>query len=439
MQVSVETTGKLERAMRVQVPEERIAEEVQNRLLRLSRTTRVAGFRPGKAPMRVIEQRYGKQVRQEVVGEVVQTTFYEAVAQEKLQPAGNPSIDPLEAEQGQGLTYTARFEVFPEVQLAPAATLQVEKPVCEIVDADVDRMQAELRRQRAEPTETARASRTGDTVVIDFTGYLNGEPFDGGSGSDYRLELGSGRLIPGFEDGLLDQAAGADVTLDLTFPETYQDQKLAGQAVQFKVQVKQVLEPVEPELDDAFFAQFGVQEGGEEAFRRELREHMRREADTAIRNRVRDGIMDALLKANPIDVPKSLIHEESHRMLHQFQAQMKSYGMADVEKLPHDTALFEEQAARRVALQLLVAEIIRSQQLQADPDRVRQEVERRAQNYEDAAAVINWYYADKQRMAEVEAVVLEDEVIDWVSENADLKEVQVSFDELVNKGQTDAG
>lgn len=439
MQVSVETTGKLERAMRVQVPEERIAEEVQNRLLRLSRTTRVAGFRPGKAPMRVIEQRYGKQVRQEVVGEVVQTTFYEAVAQEKLQPAGNPSIDPLEAEQGQGLTYTARFEVFPEVQLAPAATLQVEKPVCEIVDADVDRMQAELRRQRAEPTETARASRTGDTVVIDFTGYLNGEPFDGGSGSDYRLELGSGRLIPGFEDGLLDQAAGADVTLDLTFPETYQDQKLAGQAVQFKVQVKQVLEPVEPELDDAFFAQFGVQEGGEEAFRRELREHMRREADTAIRNRVRDGIMDALLKANPIDVPKSLIHEESHRMLHQFQAQMKSYGMADVEKLPHDTALFEEQAARRVALQLLVAEIIRSQQLQADPDRVRQEVEQRAQNYEDAAAVINWYYADKQRMAEVEAVVLEDEVIDWVSENADLKEVQVSFDELVNKGQTDAG
>ena len=439
MQVSVETTGKLERAMRVQVPEERIAEEVQNRLLRLSRTTRVAGFRPGKAPMRVIEQRYGKQVRQEVVGEVVQTTFYEAVAQEKLQPAGNPSIDPLEAEQGQGLTYTARFEVFPEVQLAPAATLQVEKPVCEIVDADVDRMQAELRRQRAEPTETARASRTGDTVVIDFTGYLNGEPFDGGSGSDYRLELGSGRLIPGFEDGLLDQAAGADVTLDLTFPETYQDQKLAGQAVQFKVQVKQVLEPVEPELDDAFFAQFGVQEGGEEAFRRELREHMRREADTAIRNRLRDGIMDALLKANPIDVPKSLIHEESHRMLHQFQAQMKSYGMADVEKLPHDTALFEEQAARRVALQLLVAEIIRSQQLQADPDRVRQEVEQRAQNYEDAAAVINWYYADKQRMAEVEAVVLEDEVIDWVSENADLKEVQVSFDELVNKGQTDAG
>ena len=438
MQVSVESTGKLERAMRVQVPEDRIATEVQNRLTRLSRTTKVAGFRPGKVPLKVIEQRYGKQVRQEVIGEVVQSTFYEAVAQEKLHPAGRPNIDPLEAEQGQGLSYTARFEVFPDIHLQPVQDLEIEKAVCEIGDEDVDRMIEVLRKQRAELQEAPRAGQTGDTVVIDFTGTLDGEPFAGGSGSDYRLELGSGRFIKGFEEGLTGKTAGEEVTLNLTFPEEYQDEKLAGKPVQFSVRVKQVLEQVAPELNEEFFAQFGVKEGGETAFREELRRHMEREMETAIRSRQRDAILDALVKANDIDVPKSLIHEESHRLLHQFQSQLKAYGIADDKQIPHDTAMFEEQAARRVATQLILAEIIRSQDFKADPDKVRAEIEKRADNYEDSAAVVNWYYADKQRMAEVEAVVLEDQVINWVNENAAVKEVKVSFDELVNKGQTDA-
>jgi trigger factor len=438
MQVSVETTGKLEREMRVAVPEERIAGEVQNRLARLSRTTKVAGFRPGKAPLKVIEQRYGKRVREEVVGEVVQSSFYEAIAQEKLRPAGSPSIHPLEAEQGQGLTYTARFEVYPEIQLQPVEGLEIEKAVCEIDDDDIDRMIEVLRKQRAQLQEVDRPARSGDTVEIDFTGSIEGEPFEGGSGSDFRLELGSGRFIEGFEQGLIGKAAGEEATLDLTFPGDYQDEKLAGKPVQFQVQVKKVLEAVPPELNEEFFAQFGVTEGGEAAFHEELRSHMEREAESAVRNRQRQVIMDALVKANPIDVPNSLIHEESHRLLRQFQSQLKAYGIADEKGLPDDTSVFEERAAQRVATQLIVLEIIRSQGFEADPGRVREMIEKNAENYEDPAAVINWYYQDKQRLAEVEAVVLEDQVIDWVMQNAAVKEAKVSFDELVNKGQTDA-
>lgn len=438
MQVSVETTGKLEREMRVAVPEERIAGEVQNRLARLSRTTKVAGFRPGKAPLKVIEQRYGKRVREEVIGDVVQSSFYEAIAQEKLRPAGSPSIHPLEADQGQGLTYTARFEVYPEIQLQPVKDLEIEKPIYAIGDDDIDRMIEVLRKQRAQLQEVKRSARSGDTVEIDFTGSLGGEPFEGGSGSDFRLELGSGRFLEGFEQGLIGKAAGEEATLDLTFPGDYRDEKLAGKPVQFKIQVKKVLEAVPPELNEEFFAQFGVSEGGEAAFREELRRHMEREAESAVRSRQRQAVMDALVKANPVDVPKSLIHEESHRLLRQFQSQLKAYGVADEKGLPNDTSVFEERAAQRVATQLIVLEIIRSQGFEADPGRVREVIEKNAENYEDAAAVVNWYYKDKQRLAEVEAVVLEDKVIDWVMKNAAVKDVKLSFDELVNKGQTDA-
>jgi len=438
MQVSVESTGKLEREMRVEVPEERIASEVQNRLARLSRTTKVDGFRPGKVPFKVIQQRYGQQVRQEVVGEVVQSSFYEAISQEQLRPAGTPSIDPLNAEQGQGLSYTAKFEIYPEIRLEPVTDLEVEKTVCDIAEADIDRMVEVLRKQRSELEDVDRAARSGDTVEIDFEGRLDGEPFEGGSGTDFRLELGSGRFIQGFEEGLEGRSAGEEVVLNLTFPEDYQNETLAGREVTFTVKIKKVLEPVLPELDDAFFAQFGVEEGGESAFREELRKHMEREAESAVRNRQREACLDALLAANEIEIPKSLIHEESHRLLHQFEQQLKAYGVADDQPLPHDPGVFEERARKRVATQLILMEIIRSQDLKADADKVREIIEKNAQNYEDPSAVINWYYGDKQRLGEVEAMVLEDQVIDWIMENARVKEVEVTFDELVNKGQTGA-
>lgn len=438
MQVSVETKGKLEREMRVEIPEERIRSEVENRLKSLSRTTKIQGFRPGKAPFKVVQQRYGKQVRQEVIGEVLQATFYEAITQEKLRPAGQPHIHPQES--GQGLVYTAKFEIMPDVKLGKIEKLEFEKPVCEITAADVDKMIEVMRKQRQNWKETDRKSEPGDAVVLDFEGTVNGESFEGNSATDFRLELGSGRLIPGFEEGLTGKNAGEEVVLSVTFPKDYQKQELAGKPAEFKVKIHKVLEPVLPELDDKFFTAFGVKEGGIEAFKKEVSDYMRREADTVIRNRTRDAIMNALYEANKIDVPKTLIHEEAHRMQHQFHDQLKAYGMdADKTRMPEDAKLFEEQAAKRVAIHLIVMEIIRSQDLKADPNRVRAVIEQQAQSYDDPPALINWYYADKQRLGEVEARVLEDRIIDWVSGEARVKEVNVAFDELVNKGQTGAG
>ena len=436
MQVSVETKGKLEREMRVEIPEERIASEVQNRLKSLSRTTRIQGFRPGKAPFKVVQQRYGQQVRQEVIGEVLQSTFYEAIAQEKLQPAGHPHIHPQVSDQG--LVYTAEFEVMPDIKLGKIEDLEIEKPACDIGEADVDDMIEVMRKQRRDWKETERESRTGDTVEIDFEGTVDGEAFEGNSAKAFRLELGSGRLIPGFEEGLTGKQAGEETVLKIAFPAEYAKKELAGKPAEFRVKIHKVLEPVLPELNDEFFAGFGVKEGGLEAFKKEVLEYMRREADNVIRNRTRDAVMNALFEANKIDVPRSLVHEEAHRMQHQFQEQLKAYGMdAGKTAMPDNTKMFEEQAARRVAIQLIVMEIVRSRELKADPDQVRAAIERQAQSYDDPAAMVNWYYADKQRLGEVEARVLEDRIIDWICGNARVKEANVTFDELVNKGQTD--
>ena len=439
MQVSVESKGALEREMRVEVPEERIASEVDSRLKSLSRTTRVRGFRPGKAPFKVIEQRYGDQVRREVIGEVMQASFYEAVSREKLRPAGRPAIEPLPAPGGQGLVYTARFEVFPEVKLANVEKLEIRKPVCTIGDADVDKMIETLRRQRRRMVAVERAAGDGDVVEVDFEGRIGGEPFEGGAAKGFRVEIGSGSLIDGFEDGLKGVGKGEDRTLPLRFPDDYGKSDLAGKEVEFSVHVNQVSEYVLPELNAEFFAEFGVKDGDEQAFRKEVREHMEREAAVAARNRQRDAVMDALHAAHEVELPASLIRQEQHQLQHQFEANLKAYGI----KLPEgqaqgDESRFEEQARKRVALQIIVAELIRDKELKADPAKVRALIEKNAESYEDPSAVISWYYADPKRLSEVEAVALEDAVIDFVAEHARSAEAPVSFDELMNKGQTES-
>ncbi len=286
-----------------------------------------------------------------------------------------------------------------------------------------------------------RGAREGDKLQIDFAGKIDGEPFEGGTASDFTLELGQSRFIDGFETGLYGKQAGDEVVLDLTFPDDYGKAELAGKPVIFEVKIKQILEPVLPPLDDEFFARFGVKEGGEEAFREQVMDHMRREVAAAARSRQRDAVMDALNKANPLELPESLVHEEAHRLQHQFEERLKSYGIdaKNNSGLQSDIAMFEEQAKKRVALQLIVMEIIRKQELKADPAKVRSLVESHAASYEDPATVINWYYGDKNRLADIEAMVLEDEVIDWVCKTAKTKEVKVTFDELMNKRQTDAG
>ncbi|HEY7839973.1 MAG TPA: trigger factor [Gammaproteobacteria bacterium] len=440
MQVSVKATGKLERSMRVEVPEERISTEVENRLLHLSRTTKLQGFRPGKAPMKLIKQRFGQQVRREVVGEVVQSTFFEAISREKLRPAGSPRIDPLEAEQGAGVKYTAQFEVMPEFELRAVEKLTIEKPSCTIGEEDIDRMVETLRKQRSRLEKSDRESRRGDVLDIDFRGSIGGEPFEGGEGKGLRVELGLGRLIPGFEEGLAGRKTGEEFRLELEFPADYHAEKLKGKKASFEVKVNQAWEPRLPELDEEFFRAFGVQEGGAAAFRKEVREHMEREATSVIRTRVRDSIMDALYKVHEIELPRTLVEQEQHRLRHQFEHNLKHYGIeakAADDRLK-DPKLFEEQARKRVALQLIVGEIVRRNELKPDPAKVRAVIERNAQSYEDPAAIVSWYYADRQRLADVENVVLEDAVIDWISGRARVTETGIPFDELVNNRQTAA-
>jgi trigger factor len=439
MQVSVESTGTLKREMKVSIPEQRIADEVKNRLNSMSGTTKLAGFRKGKVPYKVLENHYGKQIRQEVVGDMIQTSYIEALQQEKLKPAGQPKIGPLDADKGGGLSYTAVFEVMPEVKLKKIAKLKIEAPECEISEEDYQKTVESLRQQRQTLQAVDRESRNGDTVDINFEGYMDGESFEGGSAKELKLELGKNRFIEGFEEGLIGAVKGREVSLDLKFPDTYQNEELAGKPVTFKVTINEVLEPVLPELDDAFFKNFGITEGGEEAFRKEVMVQMEKEAEAARRARLRDQVMDKLYEANSLELPHAMVHEEIHRLQHQFEERMKSYGVnPDNQKdIPMDHAAFEEQAKKRVALHLIMMELIKQQDLKADPDKVRELIHKNATNYEDPDAVISWYYQDKQRLSSVEATVLEDEVIEFVCNTASLKKKAVKFDDLMNNGHTE--
>lgn len=440
MQVSVESNGALERTMKVELPEDRVSGEVENRLQNLSRTTRIQGFRPGKAPLRIVRQRFGQRVRQEVVGELVQQSFYEAIGREKLRPVAGPEINPLEAGTGKGIRYTARFEVLPDFEPASPEGLEIERTLCDITEANIDLMVETLRRQHRRFEPVNRASCDGDVVEVNFTGRVDGAPFEGGEAKEFRVELGAARLIDGFDEGLKGREAGAEFQLDLRFPDEYRVEILRGKPVTFGITVLKVLEPVLAELNEEFFSAFGVKEGGADAFRREVREHMDREAGAVIRNRLRDSVVDAVHKANAIQLPSVLVQQEQQRLSQQVKENLKRYGIAPEttdDKLT-DPSLFEEQARKRVAVQLVVAEIIRRQDIKPDAARVRSTVESLARSYEDPAAIVSWYYADRSRLAEVEATVLEDAVIDWIAARARVKEVKVAFDDLVNKRQTES-
>lgn len=438
MEVSLQNSDGLERRLQIAVPEEDISPQIQNKLEQLSRTTRVQGFRPGKVPMKVIRSRFGAQVRQEVIGEVVQTTFQEAVTQEKLRPAGMPTIDPLSAEDGQGLSYTATFEVYPDLELAPAENIEIERPVAKITDDDIEKMIERLRKQNGTLESCDRVATEGDTLVIDFTGKLDGEEFQGGTAEDFEIELGSERLIDGFEQGLLGAKAGESRDLDLTFPDEYQKSDLAGKAVTFSVTVKDVKTTKLPELDDDFFKLFGVNEGGLEAFKSEVRNNMEREAERSAQNRVRDVVLDKLFEHNQFESPKVMLEAESRKLHDEMKQRFQSQGMdpAQLDQIGPETYL--EQAKKRVALQLILSEIIKQNDMQADPDKVRTLIEQHAVNYQDPAAIINWYYADKNRLAEVEALALERDVVDFLMSKCKVKEAEISFDEIMNTGQTGA-
>jgi len=439
MQVSVENTGPLEKRLRVEVPEEKIAGEVQNRLQSLSRTTKIQGFRPGKAPYKIIQKRYGSRVRQEVISEVVQSTFYEALAKEKLHPASNPAINPEEPAEGQGagFAYTATFEIFPEVKVAPVEKLEIEKPVCEVTNEDVDRMIEIIRKQKRTQKAVDRPAKEGDVVTVDFRGSINGEPFEGGEASDFQLELGSNRFIPGFEEGLVGTSAGDEKTLNLTFPKDYHHEDFAGKDAEFAVKVKAVNEQVLPELDEELFRSMGVTEGGLEEFRNAVRKNMEREVEQSLQSRTKNAVLDALHKANKLELPETPVKNEAENIRQQYQSSLQMRGLNPDDIPEQDPAMFNDQAEKRVALQLLISDIVKENDIKADPSRVRGLIENAAAGYEDPAEVINWYYGDRKRLAEVEALAIEDEVVKWLLDKAKVTEKPIIFDDLMNNRQTD--
>lgn len=431
MQVSVETTGNLGRRMTVSVPDERIDQEIQVRLKDLARRAKIEGFRPGKVPMSIVKRRYGGQVRDEVVGEVLQSTFAEAITQEKLHPAGTPDIESHDYAPGKGLEYTALFEVYPEFALAPLAGAKIETVTAEITDADVDDMLETIRKQRVSWEAVEREAAEGDRVVIDFTGTLNGEAFKGNEGKQVPVVLGQGRMIEGFESGLIGAKTGEERTIDVTFPEQYHAEELAGKQVQFAISVHQVEAQKLPELDADFARSMGLEDGSMEKLRDEVRANMQRELDQAIKGRNKERVMDKLLDINKIDVPQALVKSESERLAQQMMQGLLSQG-ARAEDLKLDPATFAQQAARRVSLGLILGEIVKANKLTVEPARLRETVEGLAATYEHPEEVVKWYYADKRRLAEIESIALEEQVVDWVLQQAEKDEKSMSFKEIMN-------
>jgi len=432
MQVSVEETGSLERRMNVAVPEERIDQEVKSRLQRLARTAKVKGFRPGKVPMKVIDQQYGKQVRDEVVGEVIQSTYFEAINQEKLQPAGMPSIEPKVLEKGKGLEYTATFEVMPKVELADTSGAKLEKVIAEVTGEDLDKMLENLRQQRATWKEVKRKAKKGDRLNIDFKGTIEGEEFSGNSGENVPVTIGSGRMIDGFEKGLTGAKTGEELTLDLQFPEDYTHKEVAGKPVQFQVKVNKVEAPELPEIDEEFAKSFGIGDGSLEALRNEVRQNMERELKQAVGAKNKQAAMDKLVELNNIEVPAALINQEAETLKRQMMQQMHTpQGKSGVDL---DAALFKEQAERRVTLGLLLSELIKANEIKVSEEQLKAKVEEIASTYEKPEEVVNWYYGDKKRLSEIETLALEDAVVDWIFAQADVSEKQSGFDEVMGRG-----
>lgn len=428
MQVSVESIGKLERRMQVQVPAARVSEEIATRLKHLSRTARLKGFRPGKAPLTVIRRQFGQQVHREVIGELMQSSFEEAVTQNRLAPAGSPRIEPKSVGEGQDLTYVATFEVLPEVALKPVGELSVEKVTAEVGEGDVDAMIERLRKQQMRYAAVERAARNGDKVTVDFLGSIDGVPFAGGKGENVAIVLGEGRMLAQLEQGLLGAAAGETREVGVDFPADYRATELAGKHAVFKVDVKGVEEPALPALDEEFCAVFGVTEGGVPKLREDVAANMRRELEQNIRNRNKSAVLEKLYQANPLDVPNALLENQVRDMQVEI---MRRTGAKDVSQAPAREPLIEP-ARRRVALGLLISEIIRREKIVLDPARANERLDEMVAGYGDAAALKRAYLQNPDAMRQVESLALEDQVVDWILAHAQVSEKASTFKELMN-------
>ena len=429
MQVSIETNEGLKRKMTIAIPGERVETAVNARLQETAKTIQLKGFRKGKVPFKVVKTKFGEGVRQEVIGELMNQSYFEALNQESLKPAGQPQIEAGNMKEGEDFEFSAVFEVYPEVELPDFSKIEEVTLHAEIGDSDVDEMIETLRQQRQTWEKVDRAAQENDMVNIDFVGKKNGKEFEGGQMTGTNLELGSGRMIPGFEEGILDRKIGESFTLDLQFPEQYHNEELAGQAVQFDIKLNSVSNQILPEADEEFFRSFGVEEGGEGAFREEIINNMTREMKTTSRKKFKNKIVDAVIELVDIALPEALIMAEVEQLKYQAFQQMGGNKEVDLSMLPDEP--FQEQAGRRVILGLVLGEVIQQQKLQAEPARVRESVEELASTYESPDDVINWYYGNKEQLAAIESAVLEDQVFDYIIEQASITDEQVSYKEIM--------
>jgi trigger factor len=436
MQVSVETTQGLERRLTITVPAATVSKEIENRLRGLAKTQRIDGFRPGKVPAKVIKKRFGAAVAEEVAGEIMQRNFYEAIVAEKLNLAGAPTLEPAQVKEGEDFSFTATLEVYPEFEVAGIEAIAIEKSVSSVTDADVDSMIETLRKQHAEWVTADRAAETNDQVKINFNGSIDGEEFEGGKAEDFTLAMGQGRMIPGFEEGIVGKSAGEEFTVEVTFPEEYHAENLKGKTASFAITLNAVEAQELPEINAEFVGKFGVEDGTLESLKTEISKNMSRELEQAIKADTKTKVLDALVETNDIEIPAALVKQEIVTLRQQAMQRFGQMAPQNAPELPDE--LFTEQASRRVKIGLVLGEFIKVNEITADDTRVQDMIASMASAYEDPAEVIAHYKDNEQALENVRNVAVEDQAIDLVLEKANVTEKEVAFEELMNKATKNA-
>jgi trigger factor len=431
MAANVETIGTLERRVSMSLPVSEIDKQVDERLKKLARNVRMPGFRPGKVPMKLVTQTYGPQVRSEVLGEAVQKTFTDVVKEANLKVAGYPKIEKKdEASDPAALEFSATFEIYPEVKVGDLAAATIERPAAVVGDAEVDKTIEILRKQRTTFADVGRAAQDEDRLIADFSGTIDGQPFEGGTGTDFAFVLGQGRMLPEFESAARGMSAGESKTFTLKFPADYHGREVAGKEASFVLALKKVQQPQLPALDAEFAKGLGVADGDLDKMRAEIRANVEREVKKRVEARLKQQALDALLAATPLELPKSLIEMESHELAQRAAADLQSRGVK-LEQMPFTPAAFADTAKRRVALGLIIAELQNAEHLKPKPAEVRALVEQEAQSYESPAEVVKWFYMQPQRLSEMESAALESNVVKWVLSKAKVVDKDIPFDELM--------
>ena len=433
MQVSLETTNGLERKMTVEVPAEKVTSAIEEKLKNLSKQVKLSGFRPGKVPMTVVRQRFGKKVSQEVIADTMQMSYQEAIVQEKLRPASNPSIEPLNLEANQDLKYVATFEVYPEITLSDLDQLEIEMADVEITESDIDDIVDKLLKQKMNWTEVDRAAKTEDQVTINFVGKIDGEVFEGGSQENFATVIGSSNLLPDFEKQLEGIKKDEKKSFDVTFPKDYMQQDLAEKVATFEIEVLKVEEGEVPELSEDLIKEFGIEDGKDESFRQQLKDNMTLELDQRKKAYAKNNVMESLFKANEVETPNALIQQEIQTLRNQMlnNMQLPEQSKSPEEMLPDN--LFEEEAKKRISLGLLISEIVQKNEIKLDQDKVSEQLNMISAGYGQPEEIMQYYRNNREAMANVEMMVMEEQVVDYVLDKAKQTEKTFSFDEFVNK------